>query len=181
MTDAINNPVKRQYNRKELHTDDMEIAQKPDIDLGFESQIIHGEELPTLDDMKSHAKQAHLDALAFMEEPVTIRIEENSKSDFPETHVPVAVNGVEAEVFQNGRWVRIGWLPINVPLTTKRKYVEVLARSKPDNVRTQHDDATVERPRNTVTRRTSSAYPLSIIKDDNPKGHEWLSRIMMGY
>jgi len=179
MTDAINNPVKRQYNRKEVHTGDMQIAQKPDIDLGLESQIIHGEELPTMEDLR--AKQKHADELAFMEEPVTIRIEENSKSDFPETHVPVQVQGKSAEVLNNGKWMEIGWLPIGVPLTTKRKYVEVLARAKPENIRTQHDDANVERPRNLVTRRASAAYPLSIIRDDNPRGHEWLSAIMMGH
>lgn len=181
MTDAINNPVKRQYIRKEVHTGEMPIAQKDDIDLDLDSRIIRGEELPTLDDLKARAKQAHLDELAFMEEPVTIRIEENSKSDFPETHVPVQVQGEGAEVLQNGKWVKIGWLPIGVPLTTKRKYVEVLARAKPENVRTQHDDANVERPRNMLTRRSSAAYPLSIIRDNNPRGHDWLSAIMMGH
>jgi hypothetical protein len=84
-------------------------------------------------------------------------------------------------VLNNGQWLEIEWLPIGVPLTTKRKYVEVLARSKPDAITTVHDDANVERPRNTVRRRTSAQYPLSVIQDPNPRGHEWLSRIMMGH
>lgn len=180
MADAINNPVKRQYNRREVNTADMQITQKPDVDLGLGENIVHGESLASVAGDVAHEAE-YLAALHFNEEPVTIRIEENSKSDFPETHVPVQVNGVEAEVLQNGQWIRIGWLPIGVPLTTKRKYVEVLARAKPENVRTVHDDANVERPQNRVQRRTSAAYPLSIIRDDNPKGHEWLSRIMMGH
>jgi hypothetical protein len=174
MSDAINHPTRRA--RRETHTGDMQIGQKDDIDLSLDSLVIHGESLKNLADDKEL-----LADLAFMEEPMTIRIEENTRSDFPETHVPVMVNGRGAEVFQNGQWLPIGWLPIGIPLTTKRKYVEVLARAKPDAIQTVHDDANVERPRNTVRRRTSAAYPLSIIQDNNQRGHEWLSRIMMGY
>lgn len=178
MSDALNNPVKRQYNRREVSTADMPIGQKADIDLNDEIQ--HGESLieAAPDITKDEEYQA---ALAFMEEPITVRIEENSRSDFPETHVPCAVNGKGAEVWMNGQWVAMTWLPVNVPLTTKRKYVEVLARAKSDSIRTKHDDATVDRPQNKVERRSSSNYPLSIIEDRNPKGHEWLSRIMMGH
>jgi hypothetical protein len=178
--DAVNNPVKRQYQRKEVSTADMDIGQRPNVDLEDLVNFIRGESI--VDNVgEKPLLPEYADALAFMEEPVTIRIEENSRSDFPETHVPVAVNGKEAEVLQNGQWLAIGWLPVGVPLTTKRKYVEVLARAKPDAIRTVHDDANVERPRNTVQRRTSSSYPLSVIRDDNPRGHEWLSRIMMGH
>lgn len=175
MNDAKNNSPTRVYNRKEVHTGDMEVGQKSDIDIGLDAQIVHGEGLPNLADQK------FMTDLAFMEDPVTIRIEENSRSDFPETHVPVAVQGRNAQVFQNGQWLEIGWLPIGVPLITKRKFVEVLARAKSDSIRTNHEDANVERPRNTIARRTSSNYPLSVIHDANPRGHEWLSQIMMGH
>lgn len=175
MSDAKNNPVTRQYNRKEVNTGDMQIGQKSDIDISLDAQIVHGESIPNVSDEKFLAD------LAFMEEPVTIRIEENSRSDFPETHVPVQVQGKEAEVLQNGRWLTIGWLPIGVELTTKRKYVEVLARAKSDAVKTSHDDATVERPQNKITRRSSANYPMSIIQDNSPRGHEWLSNIMRGH
>jgi hypothetical protein len=166
--------------RKEIHTGDMQIGQKDDLDLSLDQQIIHGEDLPNLS-QEAELMASHQAALAFMEEPVQIRIEENSRSDYPETHVPVQVNGEGAEVLQNGKWMRIGWLPIGIPLVTKRKFVEVLARSKSDAIRTVHDDATVERPRNLTQRRTSAQYPLSILQDNNPRGHEWLSRIMMGH
>lgn len=175
MNDAKNAPVTRQYNRKEVNTGDMPIGQKPDIDISLDARIVHGESIPNATDEQFMAD------LAFMEEPVTILIAENSRSDFPETHVPVQVNGKEAEVMQNGRWLTIGWLPIGVQLTTKRKYVEVLARSKSDAVKTNHDDATVERPQNKISRRTSANYPMTIIQDNNPRGHEWVSRIMMGH
>lgn len=166
--------------RREIHTGDMQIGQKNDLDLSLDSDIIHGEGLPNIAH-EAELMASHHAALAFMEEPVMIRIEENTRSDFPETHVPVQVNGEGAEVLQNGKWLKIGWLPIGVPLTTKRKFVEVLARSKSDSVRTVHDDATVDRPRNLTQRRSSAQYPMSILQDNNPRGHEWLSRIMMGH
>lgn len=175
MSDAKNNPVTRQYNRKEVNTGDMAIGQKSDIDISLDAQIVHGESIPNIVDEKFIAD------LAFMEEPVTILIADNSRSDFPETHVPVQVNEQGAEVFQNGQWLTIGWLPIGVQLTTKRKYVEVLARSKSDAIKTNHDDATVERPQNKITRRTSANYPISVLQDNNPRGTEWLSQIMMGH
>lgn len=178
MTDAINNPVKRQYNRREVHTADMPIAQKPDIDLNDDIQ--HGESLVQVA-ADITANEDYMKALHFMEEPVTVRIEENSRSDFPETHVPCAVNGKGAEVWMNNQWIAMTWLPVNAMMTIKRKYVEVLARAKSDSIRTKHDDATVERPQNRVERRSSSNYPLSIIEDKNPRGHEWLSRIMIGH
>lgn len=180
MNDAKNSPVTRQYNRKEAHTGEMPVAQKSDIDMSLDSQIVHGEALANVSG-DTEINKGYMADLSFMEEPVTIRIEENSRSDFPETHVAVQVNGRSAEVFQNGQWLPIGWLPIGVPLITKRKYVEVLARAKSDSIKTQHDDATVATPRNTLQRRTSANYPLSIIQDNNPRGHEWLSRIMMGH
>lgn len=174
---AEDNPVKRTYTRKELHSEDFALGQKADIDL--DSPIVHGESLANIAGDVSQAKQ-YIDALAFNEEPVTILIEENSRSDFPETHVSVQVNGKPAEVLQNGQWLPIGWLPVGIEITTKRKFVEVLARSKTDGIKTVHDEATIERPRNTINRRTSANYPMSILEDRNPKGREWLSRIRMG-
>ena len=177
MTSAQNNPVKPKYTR-EIHTGDMPITQKADVDL--DEPIVHGEGLVNVSG-DLNGKDSYLAALAFMEEPVTIRVEENSRSDFPETHVPVSVNGRGAEVFMNGQWVAMTWIPIGQPLVTKRKYVELLARAKSDNVRTKHEDANVEKPQNRVERRSSSNYPLSVLEDRNPRGAEWLSRILMGY
>lgn len=178
MSDAIHNPAKRQYKGREVNTAEFAVGQKNDIDL--DSQIIHGEAIPNVaGDNEVNAQ--YMAELAFMEEPVTIKIEENSRSDFPETHVPVQVQGRGAEVLVNGQWVEMTWVPVNVILTMKRKFVEVLARSKSDSIRTNHDDATVERPRNTINRRTTANYPLSILSDDNPRGREWLQRIMMAH
>lgn len=175
--DAVQAPVKRKYTRA-VHSEDFPIGQKEDLDIGLDSQIIHGEALAN---PANDAKSQFMQQLAFNEEPITILIEENTRSDFPETMVPVSVNGEGAEILLDGKWVRSGWLPIGRELTTKRKYVEVLARSKSDSIRTVHDDATVERPRNTIQRRTSANYPISILRDDNPKGRDWLATIRMSH
>ncbi len=176
MSDALNRPVNT--GKREKHTGDMLVGQKDDLDISLGQTLVHSEGLPNIGGDNDAQLMADL---AFMEEPVTIRIEENSGSEFPETHVPVQVNGKSAEIWMNGGWVAIGWMPIGVPLTTKRKYVEVLARSKSDSINTQHDGADTERPRNTIQRRTRSKYPMSIIEDKNPRGAEWMTRIMMGH
>lgn len=202
MSNAESNPVKRQYTRKEVNTGEMAITQKADIDMT--DSIVHGESLPNVEGQEillqeyngplpmdvpkekfndpeyMKALPKFMAELAFMEEPVTIRIEENSRSDFPETHVPAQVSGSGAEVLVEGHWVRMTYLPIGMEIVTKRKYVEVLARAKTDTIKTQHDDATVERPRNITQRRTSANYPLTIISD-TPRGHAWMSGIMRGH
>lgn len=177
MSNATSNQQRRQTGR-DINTGDMPLSQKSDIDLDLPVQ--HGESLINVAGENS-LNDDYQRELAFMEEPVTIRIEENSRSDFPETHVPVQVNGRGAEVMMNGKWTELTWVPINVVVTMKRKFVEVLARSKSESIKTQHDDANVERPRNLVQRRTSSNYPLSILQDDNPRGREWLQRIMLSH
>jgi hypothetical protein len=84
-------------------------------------------------------------------------------------------------VLIEGRWVPLGWLPIGQVITTKRKYLENLIRSKSDHIRTIHDDADVATPRNTVQRRTSGNYPTTIIEDGNPLGREWAARVRAGH
>lgn len=176
--DAANNPVPRR-SRKTIDTGDLEVGQQSDIDIT--DSVQHGESIALVTE-DVNKNQAYLDQLKFNEEPVTILIADNSRStDTPETHVPVAVNGRGAEVLMNGKWVEMCWLPINQELTTKRKYVEVIVRSKSDTIGTKHDDATVERPRNMIERRTSAKYPISILQDDNPKSREWYTRLMANH
>jgi hypothetical protein len=176
MSQAANRTVAPKYIR-ETHTADTPVPQRADVDLN--EPIVHSEGIANIvGDQGDPAGYAA--KLAFMEEPVTIRLEENSKSDFPETHAPCAVNGRGAEIFVNGSWISATWLPIGLDLTIKRKYVEVLARARTENIRTKHDEATVERPQNKVERRSTANYPMSVIEDRNPLGAAWLSRILRG-
>ena len=172
--DALNRPVNT--GKKERYTADTPLAQRGDLDLSLDSVIMHGEGLPNL------TNDGDLVAdLAFMEEPITLRISASSgNKGVPETHVFCAVQGRGAEVMLNGKWCEMTWLPIGPPIITKRKYVEVLARANPESVTTQHEDGNVDHPRNRAQRTTSSAYPLSIIQDSS-RGAEWMSRVLMGH
>jgi len=178
--DAIQNPVKRQYNRKEIHTSDFPMADKADIDMSLGKELSHGE--PQIHIASETMDNGHFDQLAFMEEPVTISIEENSgNNQNPETHVPVFVNGKGAEVLVDGKWIDFGWLPIGMQLVVKRKYVEVLARSRSTSIATVHDDATVRMPRNDVRRTNRANYPLTIIHDSNPRGRDWIAAVRVNH
>lgn len=172
--DAINNPTRR--TRRELNTGDMEVGQKPNIILPDDGPIDYQEGgIAAIDggtDDDYHAQ------LAFAEEAMTIRLEKSSDKFAPKT-VDCWVNGKGVEAFMNGKWVPLGWLPVGIPVTTRRKYVEVLARAKPDSIQTEVEDATVERPRNEIVRSTSTKYPFSVIEDRNPKGAAWLTRVLM--
>ena len=173
MTDALNVPVRRP--RKETLSADFPIDQKPSIELDDESPIEREQTIV-------HARERALtdgtvEQMKFMEEPVEILIHPSREKNAPLV-VDMWVNGKGAEFFTAGRWVEANCLPVNMPVITKRKYVEILAMSKMDTVTTDVGDATVERPHNRVVRQTSSTQAFSILNDRNPKGGEWLRTVM---
>lgn len=159
--------------RREVHTEDMKIEQKGAI-LGSLADRSPEIVLADPETMKSVAAD-----LAFNEEPVTIRLEPSSEKNAAKMHY-VAVNGKGAEVFMNGGWVEMAYLPVNRILITKRKYVAVLATAKFDTVTTQHADSgqgESEFIDNRVDRQTSAVASFSVIEDKNPKGAVWLQEL----
>lgn len=108
----------------------------------------------------------YLAQLAFMEEKVTVVVHETTnKNDDP---LPmVAVNGVN-QYFVRGQNQMV-----------KRKFIEVLARAKPEAVST---DVEVRRagdePINRVLRRRGHKFPFSVVQDGNPRGAAWLSALL---
>lgn len=168
MNHAKNNPVNRPG--RELHTDDMEVGQRPavNLDLPREAESI----LPVEGALSSD----YLEELAFNEEPVTINIQKSSEKFAPNV-VDCWCGGRGAEQFINGKWAVCGWLPVNKPVTTRRKYVEVLARSKQDSIQTRtikHEES----EDNFADRYTNTKYPFSVLRDSE-KGHQWLSKVLM--
>lgn len=168
MSEAINNPVRRPG--REQHSADTPIDQKRVITDGRpEGDNVVVANMDGLD-----AKM--LAELSFMEEPVTIRIEPSTAENAPPA-IDCWVNGRGAEALINGKWMVLGWLPVAIPVTTKRKYLEVLAKSKRDRIETK----VVKLPdseRNEIERATMSVAPFSVIKDANPEGAEWLTRLL---
>jgi hypothetical protein len=103
--------------------------------------------------------------MMFMEELVKIRVEPLNEKN-PRKMIDLYVNG-KAE-----------WVPVGRPWIMRRKYVEVLARSKPMSVQTKHESAEESlNPQNEVIRTTSSQFPFSVL-EDTQRGIEWLNRLM---
>lgn len=167
--DASNAPVRRAPT--EVSTADVKIEQKPTIasrkDLESEVTVAPEDVL----------KADYAAALAFNEEPVTIRIERSAEKFAPNV-VDCWCNGKGAEILVNGRWVETGYLPVGSPVTTKRKYIEILARSKVDTLNTRVEDRDSEKPQNLIDRYTSSKAPFSVLEDRNPKGAAWLTSLV---
>lgn len=164
---------RRSSANREIHTGDLDVGQAKDIVLDDDpidrEQIIVPVDGPLLSGQAQN--------LAFSEEPVTIRIERTKEKNAPKV-VDAWVNGKGAEVLINGKFVEFGCLPVGLIVTTKRKYVEVLARSKTDSVSTsvvKRDDG----EDNIVNRDTSSSIPFTVVQDKNPIGAEWLTRLLM--
>lgn len=156
--------------RKELHTSQVKIEQKaPILDhKNYEGEVV------LVDAM--HDK-AWTEELAFNEEPVTIRIEPSAEKHAASAH-PVWVNGKGAEVFQNGQWQEIGYLPAGKVLTVKRKYVAVLACAKFDRITTEVVEVVNDNPNNKINRFTSAPVSFSVLEDKNPKGTAWLTELI---
>ena len=167
--EAQNAPVRRP--RPELHTADIGIQQKDTIE---SREDLANEVIAAPEDV---LKADYAERLAFNEEPVTIRIERSAEKYAPSV-VDCWCNGKGAEVLSQGRWVETGYLPIGMPVTTKRKYVEILARSKVDSVNTKVEDRDSEKPLNLIERSTSSRAPFSVLEDRNPKGAAWLTSLV---
>ena len=157
--------------RQELHSDTLTIEQKPTIS---DNPDDYDGEIVLVD--PSVAAKEYADELAFMEEPVTIRIEPSADKNAAGAF-PVWVNGKPAEVCQNGRWDEIGYLPVGRVLTIRRKVLEVIIRAKVDTVQTRIVDQDSERPNNVINRFTSPVHSFSILEDRNPKGAAWVTEI----
>lgn len=105
-------------------------------------------------------------ALAFMEDMITIHLHDPQDNN-PEPIVPVGVNG------------KVRYLRRGEQHTLPRKYIEVLARARRINYRTQ--DAVASDGSRTMVLKSSTTlqYPFTVVHDPaGEKGVEWLKRIM---
>lgn len=129
-------------------------------------------------------RKSKADMLKFNEEPVVIYIHPNLGTNHPEPAVPMWINGKGAEVYDkhSKRWIEIGMLPIGIEVTTRRKYVEQLARSKSENLTTKaYKDASTGNAYNETRRTQSLNNSFQIVYDWNKKeGKPWFDKIMRG-
>ena len=155
--------------RQELHSSQLSIDQHPPIvdTSAYDGDVVIGEKIGNTD---------YLDELSFMEEPVTVRLEPSSDKNAA-TAFPIWVNGRMAEVFQNGRWFEVGYLPVGQMLIVRRKVLEVIIRAKTDTIHTKVQEMESERPNNVINRFTSPVHSFSIIEDRNPRGAAWATEL----
>lgn len=160
----------RQPIKKEIHSDDIKIEQKPDIiddPSKYEGDIVIAQQMPNKDWMNE---------MAFNDEPVTIRLEPSSDKNAP-TSFPIWNNGTGCEVWQGGRWQVITYIPVGRVVTIKRKYLATLIGAKTDTVHTKVQEPESERPNNIIERYTSAVSSFSVIEDKNPRGAEWMQEL----
>ena len=151
----------------------MPVGQRPDLNI---DDLIENRESESIEAVQGYVSKKFVENLAFMEEAVSIRLERSTERYAP-TVVQCWANGKGAEVFVNGKWMEMGYLPVGIVLITKRKYVEVLSRAKQDAVQTTVIQRDGEAPDNMVQRFTSVKHPFSIIQDKSPNGADWLTRL----
>lgn len=177
MTEAVHNPVIRR-RRHQVEMTDSDIAQPPSIDLGLAAEPNVRDDMVAVE--AKHIEKDYLDRLAMDNDPITILINPGAEEN-PALVVPVWVNGEGAEVLKENTWIKLGWLPVGVEVTTKRKHVEALSRARPVKVSTQvigGMNGFGEMPENKLVRNARMLNQFSIVEDRNPKGGEWLRRLM---
>ena len=156
-TDALNNPVKRAYTRREVNSDDLPIRDVPSLDTEDRGADI------ILTDAERFTK-TYLDELAFMEEYVEVYLNRGREKHAP-LFEQVGVNG------------QIIWIQVETPTRIKRKYLEVLARSMPMDVNTKSgEDSSDALTFNKVDRSLSANFSFSVV-DPNPRGAAWLAKV----
>ena len=171
MTEAINTPVRRA--RRETSTADTPIQQMQPSEDGEGG--LDPFELEPADE--AALKQEYLEALKFMDEPVKIIISQGTERGAPLT-VDCWVNGRGAEIWLNGKWAVSGWLPVNMEIITKRKYLENLLRSKPTSYQTVVGKPGDEVIRNASVPTTTLRNQISLLEDKNPLGRAWFQSVV---
>lgn len=155
---------------REFHSDKLKIDQLPPI---------VGEDRPVGEVILADEtiRQEYLEELAFMEEPVTIRIEPGTDR-FAANWVSVWVNGRGAEVLVDGKWREWKHLPTAEILTTKRKYLEVIIRAKLTTIATpDKDEQAYVAVGNRILRPTTPSVSFSVLEDRNPRGTAWMTEL----
>lgn len=158
-TDAQHKPVNQPG--REVHTGDMKTRDVPAVDMDADRET---DEIILVDGKVSFDND-YVAELAFMEERLTIVMGRTSEKFAPAI----------LDFYVNGKPF---WVPVGRKVTIPRKYVEVIARAQPYDVRTNVVQEK-EREQNLVERHTINKYPFSVIDDPSgAKGIDWLTRIM---
>jgi hypothetical protein len=169
MSNAQNAPIRREQPSKVA--EDSSIGQNPSL-------LIDPSRQETIETVGGNTSQDFMSELAFNEEPIQILIHSNQQEN-ASTVVDCWVQGRGAEVLINGEWKTLGYLPLEIPVTTKRKYANVLMRSRVETIRTDVGDSNVENPHNRIVRNARMGHTLQVLQDKSPHASKWFSQITM--
>jgi hypothetical protein len=103
--------------------------------------------------------------LAFMEEPVQVRLMDTTEPNAAQI-VQFSVNGV-SQFMIRGK-----------VQTIKRKFLEVMARAKTMALSTPEILDSNGNRTTRIVKSYGSTYPFQVISDRNPKGAQWLEKIL---
>lgn len=142
-------------------TTNMDVGQKTHIDMPAEGVIDRSAMREEgIEVVPAMAIDDYAADLAFMEEPVEIEVHESNDPN-AEPIVDLYCNGVPQRIVRGQ------------PITVKRKYVQILAGARQvsmsTDTRVQGEDVI-----NRVSKRSALRYPFSVVRDNNPKGRDWL-------
>lgn len=167
--------MSRRAARQQVHSYDTTPQQPSDVILPETGDIERSAEI--IQPLEKTAKDPYYDELQFNEEPVTIELLQ-SQDENASPWVPAWNNGRGAEMLINGKWIVATYLPVGQMITIKRKILEQIVRAKPDKVSTNVIEQQGQDPINKINRRTFMKYPLTVHEDKNPKGQDWMRRIL---
>jgi len=119
----------------------------------------------TVEPVEGPRSKEYLDELAFNEELITVRVMEDPTPN-AEKFVPVWVNG-RHQLFARGE-----------DQTVKRKFVEALLRAKPSTFQSEEYTDTNGVRAFRYPKHTASKFPVQVIRDDNPRGRDWLRKVV---
>lgn len=158
-SDAKNKPVARQFAQPEVtNTELPKRALDPIVDVSDRDEILIAD--------GSAIEGDYAAQLAFNEEILTILLHRGREKNAP-THEMVGVNG------------QIIWIPVDTPTKVPRKFVESLARAQPVNINTRSGESSGDDLAfNHIERSLYSLASFSVLEDKNPRGREWLTRVM---
>ncbi len=146
-------------HRNETHTSDMKVGQDADIILKDGAVAKGGVSLDAID---KPLHKNYLDDLMFMEELMTIMVNETTDQN-AENPIPVGNNG-QFVYFQRGQAVKV-----------KRKFVDGLIVKSGRVSTPEYSNPGGERAFK-IVQQSAHKYPFVVIEDRNPRGVEWLTR-----
>lgn len=150
---------------KETNTADLQIGQPQEFIMSSTGDIDRDDYRDKIDVVDTPVESDRFQELAFMEEFVVVEILKGGNPKNEEQFVQVGNNGVN-QFIERG-----------VPTKVRRKFVEVLARAKRDDVQTP-EFVNSQGQRDTKIQKVSALLHNFVVRKDSDRGHAWLAGVL---